>query len=134
LIRPFAVADTNTIVSSLLSPQSTTSFALDRLGASYHLLGSEETITELYEVFLRAKFARIPAHRREQFLMDYVQSLNIVEVRQQIRACRDPKDDKFLSLAISGDAGLILTGDTDLLTLHPFRGIDILSPSDYLAR
>lgn len=50
-----------------------------------------------------------------------------------VRACRDPKDDKFLSLAVSGGADLILTGDKDLLDLHPFRGIAIVSPQQYLA-
>jgi len=46
--------------------------------------------------------------------------------------CRDPKDDKFLALALTGKADFILTGDDDLLSLHPFRGIDILNPRQYL--
>jgi len=29
---------------------------------------------------------------------------------------------------------LIITGDADLLALHPFRGIEILTPASYLAR
>jgi len=40
-----------------------------------------------------------------------------------IRACRDPKDDKFLEVAVYGRADLIVTGDNDLLAMHPFRGI-----------
>lgn len=60
--------------------------------------------------------------------------VEIVSITELVSACRDAKDDKFLSLAISGKADLILTGDTDLLVLHPFRGIDILSPMDYLSR
>lgn len=51
-----------------------------------------------------------------------------VEVNEQITACRDPKDNKFLELAISGRATHIVTGDTDLLALHPFRGIQIVPP------
>jgi predicted nucleic acid-binding protein len=35
---------------------------------------------------------------------------------------------------VNGSANLIVTGDRDLLSLHPFRGIDILSPSAYLDR
>lgn len=49
-----------------------------------------------------------------------------------IRACRDPRADKFLEVAVRGRADLILTGDQDLLALHPFRDIAILSPVDYL--
>lgn len=51
-----------------------------------------------------------------------------------IRACRDPKDDKFLELAIDGRADAIVTGDQDLLVLHPFRGIAVLTPAEYLER
>jgi len=60
--------------------------------------------------------------------------VEIVSITELISACRDSKDDKFLSLAVNGNTDLILTGDNDLLVLHPFRGIDILSPKDYLAR
>jgi len=42
-----------------------------------------------------------------------------------VNSCRDPKDKKFLELAISGAASHIITGDEDLLALHPFRGIAI---------
>ena len=42
--------------------------------------------------------------------------------------CRDPKDDKFLELALNGKATHIVSGDEDLLVLHPFRGIPILTP------
>ena len=49
-----------------------------------------------------------------------------------IRACRDPRDDKFLQVAVDGRANLILTGDLDLLALHPFAGVAIVSPAAYL--
>ncbi len=49
-----------------------------------------------------------------------------------IRACRDPKDDKFLEVAVHGRADAIVTGDEDLLVLHPLRGIAILTPREYV--
>ena len=60
--------------------------------------------------------------------------MEIVEVVQQVRACRDPDDDKFLEAALAGRADLIITGDADLLVLHPFRQVAILSPTAYLDR
>ena len=51
-----------------------------------------------------------------------------------VKICRDPKDDKFLDVAINGGADLIVTGDADLLVLHPFEGIEIVTPAAYLAR
>ena len=40
--------------------------------------------------------------------------------QEQITVCPDPKDDKFLSLAVSAKASAIVSGDDDLLVLHPF--------------
>lgn len=45
---------------------------------------------------------------------------------------RDPKDDKFPDLALRDDAQLVLTGDQDLLKLHPFHGIEIMKQKDLL--
>jgi predicted nucleic acid-binding protein len=46
--------------------------------------------------------------------------------------CRDPKDNKFLALAIDGQADAIIRGDDDLHVLHPFRGIPILTPREFV--
>lgn len=50
----------------------------------------------------------------------------------EIDECRDPEDNQYLELAVSEDASCIITGDKDLLTLHPFRGIAIVNASDSL--
>jgi predicted nucleic acid-binding protein len=56
-----------------------------------------------------------------------------VQIIHVVRTCRDPKNDKFLELAANGSAGAIVTGDNDLLALHPFRGIPVLTPTAFLA-
>ncbi|MGK7944795.1 MAG: putative toxin-antitoxin system toxin component, PIN family, partial [Microcystaceae cyanobacterium] len=43
-----------------------------------------------------------------------------------------PKDNKYLELAVNGQAELIITGDQDLLVLHPFQSIDIITVNDFL--
>jgi len=58
----------------------------------------------------------------------------MVPVIHTIRACRDPRDDKFLELAVNGEADLIVTGDQDLLALHPFRDVPIITPAAYVGR
>ena len=50
-----------------------------------------------------------------------------------MRVCRDPKDDKFLELAVDGQAQMLVTGDKDLLALSPYRDIQILTPATALA-
>ncbi len=58
--------------------------------------------------------------------------MTFTPITETITACRDPKDDKFLELAVSGQADLIISSDNDLLVLHPFRGISILKPAAFL--
>jgi putative PIN family toxin of toxin-antitoxin system len=99
------------------------------------ILASTDTLRELIETLLSPKFDRyVPRPRREALLDRLAPTVEIVEILQHVRACRDPKDDKFLELAVNGDANVIVTEDDDLLTLHPFRGIDVLRPAAYLER
>ena len=94
-----------------------------------------DTLRELIETLLSPKFDRYVSRPRREALLDRLAPIvEIVEIVQQVRACRDPKDDKFLGLAVNGQANVIVTGDDDLLSLHPFRGIDILPPAAYLER
>ena len=68
-----------------------------------------------------------------EFLAILVEEAEAIEVNEIIRECRDPNYDKFLELAVSGRATHIVTGDVDLLALHPFRGIEIVTPQAFLA-
>jgi len=56
----------------------------------------------------------------------------VVFITERIVACRDPKDDKFLELAVNGRADLIISGDVDLLALDPFRGVPIVTPAAFV--
>lgn len=49
-------------------------------------------------------------------------------------SCRDPRDNKFLALALACSAKIIVTSDDDLLTLNPYQDIPVLSARDYLGR
>jgi uncharacterized protein len=55
-------------------------------------------------------------------------------VTEEIDECRDPKDNKYLELVVSGNAECIITGDQDLLVLNPFRRIDILTVQEFLGK
>lgn len=89
---------------------------------------------ELRDVLHRPGLARfIDAVERDE-LLDLLRGLAVWFVpTEPVRECRDPKDDKFLELALAANARVIVTGDNDLLVLHPWRGIEILRPADYLA-
>ena len=94
---------------------------------------SADVILELDDVLGREKFERyVTREERERFLRSLLREARLIEIREKIQACRDPKDDKFLELAINGEADCIVSGDDDLLMLDPFRGIEILTPSSFL--
>ncbi len=129
------VLDTNVIVSGVLQPESVPRRAM--LSAQQHgrLLASRDTLEELQNVLSRARFDRfVPAAKRAQLFDEYLSNVELISVVSPIHACRDPRDDKFLAVAYDGRADLLITGDADLLALHPFHGIAILTPADYLAR
>ena len=63
----------------------------------------------------------------------YAQTVVTIEIMETIQVCRDPTDDKFLEIATNGFATCVITGDPDLLALHPFRNIPIVSPDTFLA-
>jgi len=123
------VFDTNAIVSALLIKQSVARRAFDKALDEGEILVSVETIDELNRVLAREGFARyVTEEERLEFLAVLLREARLIEVNVHIEACRDPQDNKFLELAISGEAGCIVSGDQDLLVLHPFRGVPIVQP------
>lgn len=134
-IKPRYVFDTNVIVSALLFHHGKPSQALAAALDTGVILVSADIVRELSDVLGREKFERyVTEEDRARFLQSLLQVAELVEVVETIQECRDPKDDKYLEVAISGGADCIISGDHDLLVLHPFRGIAILTPHEFLAR
>ena len=128
------VMDTSVVVSAALLPSSRPGQALDYAIEQRAILLSAATFAELVEVLWRPRFDRyLSDARRRELLNDLERVANRVAITHRIAACRDPKDDKFLELAVSGNASHIITGDNDLLALHPFRNIPIITPAAFLA-
>lgn len=131
--KPRFVFDTNAIISALLLKQSVSRRAFDKALDEGEILVSLETIDELNRVLGRKDFTRyVTEEERLEFLAVLLRETRLVEVKVHVGACRDPQDDKFLELAVSGLADCIVSGDQDLLVLHPFRGIAIVTPRDFL--
>lgn len=128
------VFDTNTVISAVLLRQSVTRQAFDRARSTGTLIVSFDTLAELVDVLRREKFNKyLTEWERQQFLAAYVRDAVVVEPIETIHACRDPQDDKFLEAAIAGEANYLVTGDRDLLVLHPLRKIEIITPAMFLA-
>jgi putative PIN family toxin of toxin-antitoxin system len=122
------VVDTNVIVSALLFKKSIP-FQAVKIAEKGIILHSESTLAELREVLSRRKFDKyLEIEERQKFLIKFVDTSRRILIQETISICRDAKDNKFLELAVSGDAQFIITGDQDLLILNPFRGIKIITP------
>ncbi len=127
------VFDTNVVISALLFPDSKPGTAFRFALANAAVLVSSETLRELDDVLARAKFEPyVRREERELFVAALLDRVELVEITHRVEACRDPRDDKFLELALSGRATAVVTGDPDLLSLNPFRGIEIVSPADFV--
>jgi putative PIN family toxin of toxin-antitoxin system len=131
--EPRYVFDNSAIVSALLFEQSVPGQAFTAALDHGQILMSQATLAELQEVLGRKKFDRyVSREDREQFLALLLREATLVEIIEEVRACRDPKDDMFLELAVNGSARCVVTGDQDLLALHPFRAIPVLTPAQFL--
>lgn len=129
------VVDTNVLVSAAMLSNSVPRQAVKKALRDGVLLFSDSTMDELRDVLFRPKIDRyVSREDRLIFLAQLRATAEFVPVIQLVRECRDPRDDKFLEVALNGRADVITTGDADLLALNPWRGIAISSPKDYLKR
>jgi putative PIN family toxin of toxin-antitoxin system len=127
------VIDTNLWISFLLTRDFS---KLDRfiLADRTILLISHELLDEIVEVAERPKFRKyFDLSELTDLLVNLRQNAELIQVRSQVSVCRDDKDNFLLSLAVDGNATHLLTGDKDLLILHPFDEIQILTIVDYLS-
>jgi len=131
-----AVVDTNILVRAIIRPHGSVGPVLLRLRqGEYTLLYAWESLEELIDVLSRPRI-------RDKYQLtdgDIATVVGLILVRgeevttaERIAVCRDPRDDKFLEIAVSGEADVIASGDQDLLVLHPFAGIPIVPPNAFL--
>ena len=127
------VIDTNVLVSFFLRHGSMPWRAVRLSLEVDELVMSDATYAELYDVLLRRKFdAYVARDLREGFLESLRGFATFVTVRERVRACPDPTDDKLLEAAVNGNAGILITGDHALLAMQTFRDVRIITPAAYV--
>ena len=131
-----AVVDTNILVRALIRPQGVVGPILRYLRQGrYTLLYSDATLNELVDVLnrprIRDKYGLSDEDIRTVVALILRRGEHVVP-NVPVTACRDPHDNKFLEVAVSGEADVIVSGDDDLLALSPFQGIPVISPRGFL--
>jgi putative PIN family toxin of toxin-antitoxin system len=129
------VFDCNVLISAALVETGTAAKALDAAYAEHKLLLSEPTFDELVARLARPKFRRYLGDASQIIFLEALsEAAQWIEIEGEALGCRDPDDDKYLETAVRGSADMIVTGDRDLLVMHPFEGISILTPGNWLVR
>lgn len=127
------VFDTGVLVSAALRTASVPALALEKAFLNFDVCASDATLKELSEVLMRSKFdAYCPAVVRQRFVEGLCDRVLRIGVSAAVTDCIDPKDNKFLELALDAEAELLVASDTHLTLLHPWRGIPAMPPSAFL--
>ena len=132
------VFDTSTLVSAALRADAIPQRAFLLAILEHHVFVSKETLGELDRVLKLKKFDRyVDLDVRSEFVKKLRRdSVHCTVPKELLLAvsgvCRDPKDDPILALSLAAGAEILVSSDRDLLVLHPWRGIRIVTPADFL--
>jgi putative PIN family toxin of toxin-antitoxin system len=120
------VIDTNLWISFMIG-QTLDSLEARFLSNDVRILSSETQIRELKDVISRSKFKKYFSLSDRKRLESYlVKTAWMVDIVTHIEACRDPKDNFILDIAVNGGADYLVTGDEDLLVLGTIQSTRIV--------
>ena len=129
------VFDASSLVGTAIGADSVPRRALHKARGQDRFALSKAVLAEVVDVLHRPRLARfIDPALRDELLDLLVSGAAWFDPAERVTDCRDPKDNKYLELAMAASASTIVSSDTDLLVLHPWRGVQILRPVEYLAR
>jgi putative PIN family toxin of toxin-antitoxin system len=130
---PRIVIDNNVLIGRLLIPDAIPGQAVRKAVHTGQLLVSDTTLFELAAVLARPKFdPYVTIADRQESIRLLGRVAERIPVVYRIQACRDPKDNMVLEVAVNGAADFIVTGDRDLLALGGYQGVGILTPAAYI--
>ncbi|MFA5576092.1 MAG: putative toxin-antitoxin system toxin component, PIN family [Tissierellaceae bacterium] len=127
------VIDTNIFVSALLGSKNAKLVLREVINGDLLLIMSKYQLKEIKEVLLRPKFSRyITVSEINELISNLSMKVIIPIIYDSINDCRDPKDNFILEEAVYGNAQYIVTGDDDLLVLHPYKWINVVTLREFL--
>ena len=126
-----AVCDSNVYISAIVFGGIPRDVVVLGERAQVQFLVSPRLVSEVERVLAR-KF-EWEQRRVRQICQPLWESAQLVKPATGVSVCRDPQDNHLLALALDGKAQCLITGDSDLLVLSPFRDIQIVTPAEFLA-
>lgn len=121
--------DTNVLIAALIA-HGTCHDVLEECILQHEIVASPFLFQELRRALInKFGYSRSDAHEAEKLLRAKVTIVTPQPLDASV--CRDPDDDIIIGTALAGSCRCIVTGDNDLLVLKKYRGIDIISPTDF---
>ncbi len=131
--KPRIVLDTNLLISRALTPNSLIAGVVRMITEYCDLLASQATMYEFATVLKHVRSKNyIKQDEATMLITFYREMVESVPIIEKVRKCRDPKNDKFLELAVNGQAEYLVTNDRGLLLFHPFGSTQILTAKDFI--
>jgi uncharacterized protein len=130
--RKKIIFDTSTLISACIYPDRTLARIFQQALIKYQLVVSRETLEELTTVLARPKFDTWRSmEQRKEWIKRYAKAVVVFPITINVTDCRDPKDNKFLDLALSAEANIVVVSDDDLLTLNPYNDVEIIGVIEF---
>lgn len=132
MLKPRVILDTNILISYNLNPGVTIQNAVNLACEACVLLVSQDTFNELRAMMQRFVVkSYVTDQESAEFLASIIGMAEWIKILEQVTLCRDPKNNQFLELAVNGQADYLVTGDQDLLVLHPLRTTQIVTTAAF---
>jgi putative PIN family toxin of toxin-antitoxin system len=131
-----AVLDTNVLASGFISEQAAPGQLMAAWAAGwFELCVSEYILEELERALSKDYFRRAVGPEWSTEMLDRLRSgARLVDLTTDVQGVAShPEDDPVLATAMSCTANFLVTGDKQLLALHPFRGISVVDPATFRA-
>lgn len=130
--RHHIILDTNVLISAILFGGKPREILNQIISGQIDCTLSIDILDELRDVLQRPKFG-FTTEQSIQIIEELHRTCNIIATSTKLRIEISDLDDKMiLECAVQAKAGYVVSGDPDLTELNPFRGIKILTPSEYL--
>ena len=127
------VIDTNVLVSAVLTrgvPRKTLSHVM-----RFHtIVCSIQVLDEYRRVLRNSEFDHYVPRDTRLTLLKALEGTEIVHISESLAISRDPDDDMIIETALKGNADVLVTGDSDILSLRPLHDIDIVTPAEFVKK
>lgn len=130
------VLDTNTLISGLLWDGNEARVIEKAENKEIKLFISSELLEELEGVLKREKFCK--RLEGKEYTIDKAVSkialiATLIKPTHKINVIKeDPEDNRVLECAVSARVDVIISGDSHLLELKDYSGVDIITASDFI--